>query len=279
MNELTDERPSGAERPDLEAIKARAAAATEGPWEWDDPTIGQHWSRPKPWATVVDDEVNCGGYCYGGSSSPIKSDADGRFIAHAREDIPALVAEIERLLRLLHTEADARRPEPTPEPGPDMTRNAPGPAQNRRRPTTMNTHTDRVLLVATRKSDTPGARIPGATDPVLFEWRGDAIPDQPTIDKTIEALLQLPGVVAVREKVERVHVAHGDPDPSVLPCEGHRADDKSARGIHHHTDRGGMPVSCSAVKGGACLSCKSGSPRYDDTKRPETISDLMGGER
>ena len=101
---------------DLEAIKARSEAATEGPWEWDNPTIGQHWSRPEPWATVVDDEVNCGGYCYGGSSSPIKSDADGRFIAHAREDIPALVAEIERLLRLLHTEADARRPEPTPEP-------------------------------------------------------------------------------------------------------------------------------------------------------------------
>ena len=83
--------------PDLEAIKARAAAATEGPWEWDDPTIGQHWSRPVPWATVVDDEVNCGGYCYGGSSSPIKSDADGQFIAHAREDIPVLLAEVERL--------------------------------------------------------------------------------------------------------------------------------------------------------------------------------------
>ena len=86
---------------DLEVIKARAAAATEGPWEWDDPTISQHWSRPEPWATVVDDEVNCGGYCYGGSSSPIKSDADGRFIAHAREDIPALVAEVERLQRRL----------------------------------------------------------------------------------------------------------------------------------------------------------------------------------
>ena len=97
MNELTDERPSGAERPDLEAIKARAAAATEGPWEWDDPTIGQHWSRPKPWATVVDDKVSCMAYCYGGSSSPIKSDADGQFIAHAREDIPALLYEVERL--------------------------------------------------------------------------------------------------------------------------------------------------------------------------------------
>ena len=82
---------------DLDAIKARAAAATEGPWEWDDPTISQHWSRPAPWATVVDDDVRCGGYCYGGSSDPIKSAADGEFIAHAREDVPALVAEVERL--------------------------------------------------------------------------------------------------------------------------------------------------------------------------------------
>ena len=94
---------------DLEAIKARSEAATEGPWEWDNPTIGQHWSRPEPWATVVDDEVNCGGYCYGGSSSPIKSDADGQFIAHAREDIPALLYEVERLQhRLDAVEALAR---------------------------------------------------------------------------------------------------------------------------------------------------------------------------
>ena len=130
----------------------------------------------------------------------------------------------------------------------------------------MNTHTDRVLLVATRKSDTTGVRTHGAMDPLLFEWKGDTIPDQPTIDKTIEALLQLPGVVSVREKVERVHVAQSD--PSVLPCEGHRGDDKRVgpRGIHHHTTRGGMPVSCDAVEGKTCLSCRSGSPRFDDTK-------------
>lgn len=131
----------------------------------------------------------------------------------------------------------------------------------------MNTHTGRVLLVATRKSDTTGARTHGSTEPVLFEWQGDAIPDPATIDKTIEALLQLPGVVSVREKVERVHVAQGHPDPSVLPCGGHRAGDEfGPRGIHHHTTRGGMPVSCDAVKGKTCLSCKSGSPRYDDNK-------------
>ena len=97
MTPTQPDRNADAASLDLEAIKARAAAATEGPWEWGDPTIGQHWSRPQPWATVVDDEVNCGDYCYGGSSSPIKSDADGQFLAHAREDIPALVAEVERL--------------------------------------------------------------------------------------------------------------------------------------------------------------------------------------
>ena len=109
MTTKRTDRNIGAASLDLEAIKARSEAATEGPWEWDNPTIGQHWSRPEPWATVVDDEVNCGGYCYGGSSSPIKSDADGQFIAHAREDIPALLYEVERLQhRLDAVEALAR---------------------------------------------------------------------------------------------------------------------------------------------------------------------------
>lgn len=97
MTPTQNDRNADAASLDLEAIKARAAAATEGPWEWDDPTIGQHWSRPKPWTEVVNADVACGGYCYGGSSSPIKSDVDGQFIAHAREDIPALVDEVERL--------------------------------------------------------------------------------------------------------------------------------------------------------------------------------------
>ena len=107
MNEPTDDRNvEGAPSLDLEAIKARAAAATEGPWEWDDPTIGQHWSCPKPWTEVVNADVACMSYCYGGSVRPIESDADGQFIAHAREDIPALVAEVERL-RGLHKDRAA----------------------------------------------------------------------------------------------------------------------------------------------------------------------------
>ena len=106
MTPTQNDRNADAASLDLEAIKARAAAATEGPWEWDDSTIGQHWSRPEPWAVVVDDEVSCMDYCYGGSSSPIKSDADGQFIAHAREDIPALVAEVERLRAQLDNPRD-----------------------------------------------------------------------------------------------------------------------------------------------------------------------------
>ena len=60
MTPTQNDRNADAASLDLEAIKARATAATEGPWEWDDPTIGQ-------------------------------------FLAHAREDIPALLAEVERL--------------------------------------------------------------------------------------------------------------------------------------------------------------------------------------
>ena len=82
---------------DLAAIRARAEAATEGPWENDYPEVGQHWSRPEPWAKVVSTDVACMAYCYGGSAQGIENEADAEFIAHAREDIPALLAEIDRL--------------------------------------------------------------------------------------------------------------------------------------------------------------------------------------
>lgn len=102
MNEPTGERNvEGGPSLDLEAIKARAAAATEGPWEWDNPTIGQHWSCPEPWTEVVNADVACMSYCYGGSVRPIESDADGHFIAHAREDIPALLAEVDEARKRL----------------------------------------------------------------------------------------------------------------------------------------------------------------------------------
>ncbi len=70
---------------DLEAIKARAAAATPGPWERPEYGIFSFTARTEYGAAmpVVGD-------C-------IYADADADFIAHAREDMDTLVAEVERL--------------------------------------------------------------------------------------------------------------------------------------------------------------------------------------
>lgn len=86
---------------DLEAIKARAAAATEGPWEIvaaDDgqfygqaPTFdvlqsGDGRAEPVAWGGTLED----GGPRIGACGQP-----DAEFIAAARADVPALVAEVE----------------------------------------------------------------------------------------------------------------------------------------------------------------------------------------
>jgi hypothetical protein len=71
---------------DLDAIEARAEAATEGPWYEDDITFGT--------GTLViarfDDTVVQ-------SSLPLshtRTAPNADFIAHARTDVPALVAEL-----------------------------------------------------------------------------------------------------------------------------------------------------------------------------------------
>ena len=84
--------------PDLEAIKARAEAATPGPWavpganvfrviapeaEHHNPRMGA--CPPYPWRVIAE------------PSSYDPSAADAEFIAHARTDVPDLVAEVERL--------------------------------------------------------------------------------------------------------------------------------------------------------------------------------------
>ena len=76
---------------DLDAIEARAEAAQAGPWEYAGSGIvnGQKavsWGYPK---FVAD--------TWEGSDRNPKSDANGEFIAHAREDVPALVAEVREL--------------------------------------------------------------------------------------------------------------------------------------------------------------------------------------
>ena len=71
----------------LDAIEQRAHAATEGPWEASAHRTGHY-------LVICPDCGVRGGY----------ERADAEFIAHARSDVPALVAEVRRL----RAAADAR---------------------------------------------------------------------------------------------------------------------------------------------------------------------------
>jgi hypothetical protein len=77
----------------LEAIEARCLAATAGPWvsyiEGRDHTSGSSFIR-----TGTSDERRNDIELYGAS------DEDQDFIAHARQDLPLLLAEVRRLRAL-----------------------------------------------------------------------------------------------------------------------------------------------------------------------------------
>lgn len=77
-----------------QAIRSRLNAATEGPWEQGGRSIE---AGPPTYAEVVSVDVECMGHCYGGVGLGIQREADAQFMAHAREDIPALLAEVHRL--------------------------------------------------------------------------------------------------------------------------------------------------------------------------------------
>lgn len=75
----------------LDTIKARCAAATPGPWWNETGTI-----HAPDWRSGAEHGSTCHpAYTFG--SNGIDWEADADFIAHARSDIPAMVAEIERL--------------------------------------------------------------------------------------------------------------------------------------------------------------------------------------
>jgi len=73
---------------DKAAITARADAATEGPWQCGQPK-GLH-----PWEVCISADVPLVELAHGGQGI-----ADAEFIAHAREDVPALLATIAELER------------------------------------------------------------------------------------------------------------------------------------------------------------------------------------
>lgn len=66
----------------LAAIKARVAAATPAPWGIYHSLNGWHYTKPGPEPVLT---------------SYDQTKADVEFIAAAREDVPMLVAEVERL--------------------------------------------------------------------------------------------------------------------------------------------------------------------------------------
>lgn len=78
----------------LNAIKERAAKAMPGPWY-----RGEGYEQMYP-GYYVASEAN--GLIVLAEEEGILRDEDVQFIAHAREDVPALVAEVERLNSVKH---------------------------------------------------------------------------------------------------------------------------------------------------------------------------------
>lgn len=82
---------------DLDAIRARVDGATPGMWYW--------WPLdPRPHFQVGPTESAPVAEVYG----PTERGADAEFIAHARTDVPALLAEVERLREELDQTRAAR---------------------------------------------------------------------------------------------------------------------------------------------------------------------------
>ena len=73
----------------LDEIEARTTAATEGPWTWATHSTadGDEWAvfSPADWALAT----NRDGWGY-----------DAEFIAHARQDVPALVAALRAVVAI-----------------------------------------------------------------------------------------------------------------------------------------------------------------------------------
>jgi hypothetical protein len=79
---------------DLDVIRARADAATDGSWIAADQPHGEWFGIQDQWSAL----------------GSMVAQADAEFIAHARTDVPALVAEVERLRAEVERLRDPLRP-------------------------------------------------------------------------------------------------------------------------------------------------------------------------
>ena len=84
----------------LDKGKELTDQATQGPWDTDGCEVTQHWSRPEPWQTIVDTEVSCMDYCYGGSAKGVERYEDAEFIADARTRLPQALAVIQAVMEI-----------------------------------------------------------------------------------------------------------------------------------------------------------------------------------
>lgn len=89
-------------RDQLDAIRARVEAATPGPWEPSSDTLT--WIHVEAHGLTV---AECRTYL-NRQHTDAQNDANAAFIAKAREDVPALLAEVERLTaEIKDAESDA----------------------------------------------------------------------------------------------------------------------------------------------------------------------------
>lgn len=90
----------------LNAIKERVAKAKSGPWD-----INRN-SDDDVFVTDIWFDGEDGGHVEIHGDTVASSIYNAEFIAHAREDVPALVAEVERLRKALSYYADEKHYEP-----------------------------------------------------------------------------------------------------------------------------------------------------------------------
>ncbi|UYZ12187.1 hypothetical protein A6764_00045 [Brevibacillus sp. WF146] len=84
-------KPNGITPEELTAIRERAEKATPGPWLWSGAKVLNGKYMFVPQGSYLADTLITFGDTYENGGY------DAEFIAHAREDIPRLLAEIERL--------------------------------------------------------------------------------------------------------------------------------------------------------------------------------------
>lgn len=94
---------------ELDAIRARAAAATAGPWRpHEEDGSNCVWREELPAAsTCIMSHGTAFALGVAVAATPDPNNEDATFIAHAREDVPALLAEVDTLRAALGSLVDA----------------------------------------------------------------------------------------------------------------------------------------------------------------------------